>query len=394
MYTVINGHMPEPTPKQKEVLDLMPNTREFIAEELNISRRSVRYRMNALEKKGYDVERDSDGVWSIKGMSETEEDNTRSKEETKPRREDVYDKAQNVKDTHNALTKLEKEVKEALSNTNPVLNVYDRTDGNSTLVLPHSDSHVGAIIKDRPGVDYYSAEEARGAIREYFDRAINHALDRGDVEDVVLIMNGDHLDGEGVFPGQRHEQDDNLRDQLRKAGNTYIEQILKLSREFESVEVYCVPGNHGNIDKDSTTNADLMLFDFIETALDYSSADNIRMEKANAAGYKTFHIRGWKYFKRHGENYLKHVGTSSGIRRVLQWYAKENGFDVGLRSHYHSVKLETVGDEVPIVMTGTTAPPSTFAESKGEDGGETATFWYTTDESAIDSFQHIRINED
>src|SRR6056297_2823383 len=102
--------MPEPTPKQKEVLELLPNTREYIAEELNISRRATRYRMNALEKKGYEVERDSDGVWSLKGMSEIEEDNTRSEEETKPRREDVYDKAQNVKDTHNALTKLEKEV--------------------------------------------------------------------------------------------------------------------------------------------------------------------------------------------------------------------------------------------------------------------------------------------
>jgi len=381
------------TPKQQCVLDLMPNTREHIADELGISYRACRYRMDALEEAGYELERDSGGVWSVEDEDIESKPETRDEHETEVRRQNIYDKSQNVKDAHNALTELEKEVKEALANTNPVLNVTERTEGSSTLVLPHSDSHVGALIEDRPGVDYYSAEEAQGAICEYFERAVSHAKERGDVEDVVLILNGDHLDGEGVFPGQRHEQEDNLRDQLRKAGNTYIEQILMLSREFESVEVYGVPGNHGNIDRESTTNADMMLYDFIETALDYSEANNIRFEKANPAGYVSFNIRGWDYYTRHGENYLNHIGTSTGIRRALQWYTKQNGFDVGIRSHYHSVRWETIADEVPVIMTGSTAPPSTFAESTGSDGGETAAFWYTTEENEIEGFENIRLKD-
>jgi hypothetical protein len=404
---------PNITSKQQAVYDCLPETRKNIADHLDISRRSVRYRMDAIEEDTpVEFERDSDGVWCVSdgsleedeelpsGHKENSQDaytktdqpsNGRAEEELEPFREDIYDKAQNTKDVHNALTKLEKEVKEALSNSQPVLNVTERTEGKSTLVLPHSDSHVGAVIKERPTVEYYSAEEAREAITEYFERAVNDANQREDVEDVVLILNGDHLDGEGVFPGQRHEQEDNLRDQLRKAGNTYIEQILMLSCEFESVEVYAVPGNHGNIDRESTTNADMMLYDFVETALSYSDADNIRFEKAHSGGYLSFDIRGWEYFTRHGENYLKHIGTSSGIRRALDWYTRENGFDVGLRSHYHSIKWETIADEVPIIMTGSTAPPSTFAEQSGSDGGETAAFWYATEDNPIESFEQIRL---
>ena len=384
--------MSDITPKQKQVLELMPDTRESIADELGISYRAVRYRMDSLEEAGYELERDSNSKWSVVDDVEVEEPvPVREDYETQVQRENIYDKSQRVKDAHNSLTELEKEVKEALANTDPVLNVTERTEGKSTLVLPHSDAHVGAVIKDRPGVDYYSAEEAQGAICEYFERAVNDAKQRSGVEDVVLIFNGDHIDGENIYPGQRHKQEDNLRDQLRKAGNTYIEQILMLSREFESVEVYCVPGNHGRIDRESTTNADMMLYDFIETALHYSEADNIRFEKANPAGYVAFDVRGWDYYARHGENFLKHIGTSSGIKRALQWYTKQNGFDVGLRSHYHSVKWECIANEVPIIMTGTTAPPSTFAESGGSDGGETAAFWYATENAPIENFQPIRL---
>jgi hypothetical protein len=344
--------------------------------------------MSSLEEAGYDFERDGNEVWSVSGMSDGEE---AVREEEEPQRVNSYDKAQATKDVHNALTELEKEVKEALNNTDPVVSDYTATEDTSTLVMPHSDSHVGAVIKDRIDVDYYSAEEARGAIVEYFDRCINAARERGDVENAVLIMNGDHLDGEGVFPGQRHAQEDNLRDQLRKAGNTYIEQILKLSREFENVSVYCVPGNHGVFDRESTTNADNMLYDFVETGLHYSDADNIHFEKGTAAGNNVFSIRGWKYFCRHGENYLQHVGTSSGIRRAQDWWMKHK-FDVGIRSHYHTILYETIGDEVPIVMTGSTAPASTFAESRGGAGGKAGVYWFTTKDNVIEDFQPIRFN--
>ena len=375
----------EITEKQQAVLDKLPASRRDVAESLDITVRSCRYRMDALEEKGYDFWMDSDDVWH-EGDRESVE-----REDDEPWRVNTYNRAQTTKDVHNELTEMEQEIKEALSNVTPNVSDFERSPSSSTLIMPHSDSHVGAIVEERHGVDYYSAEEARDAIEQYFDECIRSAQERGDVEDVVLILNGDHLDGEGVHAAQRHEQEDNLRDQLRKAAETYIEQILRLSEEFENVSVYCVPGNHGDISKRSTSNADMMLFDYVDTSLSYSDAENINLVKAGPGGFVNFTVRGWNYFSRHGEDYLEHVGTSSGIRRALQWHTQYQ-FDAALRSHYHSVKYEPIADEVPIVMTGSPAPPSTFAESKAADGGNCGVYWFTTEDQVIDGFQPIRIN--
>lgn len=368
----------------QDVLDEIPATREHIAKELDISRRAVRYRMNTLEDEhGYKFYMDSGNVWrEVSDKVERDDD--------EPLRVNSYDKAQLTKDVNNELAEIEKEIKQALSNTEPVVNDYTRSDNSSTLVMPHSDSHIGAIIRERNDVDYYSAEEAQEVIREYFDRAITFARGFEDVEDVALIMNGDHLDGEGVYAAQRHEQEDNLRDQLRKAGRVYAEQIVKLSEDFDHVSVYCVPGNHGNIDKKSTSNADMMLYDFVEMGVDYSDADNINIEKAGPGGFLNFSIRGWDYHARHGDDFLNHVGTSSGQNRAKDAYMSYT-YDVLLRSHYHSVKYETIGDEIPIVMTGSPAPPSTFAESRGADGGRCGIFWLASEESPIEHFEPIRV---
>lgn len=51
------------TEKQKEVLQLIPDTRENIAEELEISRRAVRGRMDGIEAEGGSFTRDKDLVW-------------------------------------------------------------------------------------------------------------------------------------------------------------------------------------------------------------------------------------------------------------------------------------------------------------------------------------------
>jgi len=162
------------TTEQKKVLDLMPNTRKNIAEELGISRRACRYRMKTLEEDhGYEFYMTSDHVWH-----EVDADND-SKRSEEPKRINSYNKAQATKEVHNELTELEKEVKKALNNTEPVTTRYNRSASGSTLVLPHSDAHVGSVVQDRYDVDYYGAEEARKAIREFVDKGIAHANRRG-----------------------------------------------------------------------------------------------------------------------------------------------------------------------------------------------------------------------
>lgn len=416
--------------KQESVLNQMPDTRDNIAKELGLSYRAVRYHMKEIDEKYMPLERDSNAVWYVSNGSEeiscedgectideeeTDSESTQTeshtaerdrndnreavdeesskehdKVKTTPKRTNSYTRAQNTKDTHDALSKLEGEVKQALSNTEPVISNYSRNEGKSTLVIPHSDAHVGAIVRDRYDVDYYSADEAVQVIREYFDKCIKSAKERGDVEDVVLIFNGDHIDGEGIYPNQRHEQEDNIRDQQRKAGKAYIEQILKLSDEFENVSVYQVPGNHGRLDRQSTTNFDMMLYDFIETGIYYSSAENVHIEKAGPGGFINFSVREWNYHCRHGEGMLEHIGTSSGKNRAKNHFMQYK-FDIMIRSHFHGLKYETIGDNIPVVMTGSPAPQSTFAEERTAGGGKCGVHWFTTNDEVIEEYQPMNL---
>ena len=375
------------TEKQEAVLNCLPDTRENIAEELGVSRRAIRYRMKKLEEEhGYEFYMTNDDVWH-----ETE-DGDIEREDAEPWRVDSYKKAHMTKEINNSLTELEKEVKEALSNAEPVTSDYERT-GSSTLVLPHSDSHIGAIIEERHGVDYYSADEAKDVVSEYFDRAISYG---SDAEDVVLVMNGDHLDGEGIYPHQRHEQEDNLRDQLRKAGHLYIEQILKLSDEFEHVWVYCIPGNHGKNRSGGSSNKanyDDLVYYNLQHATDIFLEENgdvdVRFQRSDSVVEDTFPLRAGSYtgYLCHGQHMKTHVGTSSGQKDALS-IVSEYGADIIFRGHYHMNKVEDVNG-VPVVMTGSIKPGGPHEKTLQAYGPPSSAFYTVTDDEIIENVKTL-----
>lgn len=84
------------TQEQKEVLDRLPDTRDSIADQLGITRRAVRYRMNALEDKGYDFSRDSEGVWSFMGMSDRDNSDELVEEESSSDEEEIVSDLEDV----------------------------------------------------------------------------------------------------------------------------------------------------------------------------------------------------------------------------------------------------------------------------------------------------------
>jgi len=63
----------EITDAQLDVLRCIPNTREDIAEKLDVSRRAVRYRMNKIEEQGGSFTRDQDFVWDWAGDIDLDE---------------------------------------------------------------------------------------------------------------------------------------------------------------------------------------------------------------------------------------------------------------------------------------------------------------------------------
>ena len=358
----------ELTNSQISVLERLPDTRNSIAEDLDITSRSVRYRMEALEDKGYTFSMGSDYVWRIESRPEEE-----------PERTNTYHRSTVKKELNNVLVEIERDIKELVNSSPPT--VSEVTDGGeATLVIPHSDSHIGAEVDGRNGEGSYSSDVAVDRISDHVDQSIHRARERGDVEHVEYVLMGDIVDGEDIYPNHNLSLRDTLQEQIRIATGTLLDQIKKLSDEFETVGVRCIGGNHGRISKNSTSNADSILYDFLDVAVSNDdSLDNVMFQKSTNGQYVNFDVRGHTFHVRHGQDSLSHIGTSSGKRRWLEWKDVYR-FDVGLRGHYHTVKREPVGRGVPIFQTGSPCPPSLFAESLGESGVPSGMYLFVTDD--------------
>ena len=372
--------MSDITPKQQDVLDLLPNTRQNIADELGISYRAVRYRMNSLEEAGYDFERDGNEVWSVVGMSDRED----PQRDTEVKRVNTYDKAQATKDVNNSLLEIEKEIKEAVENLPVQYPNYSNSSSQSTLVIPRSDDHFGVKIDSRSVNAEYSTPIARERINTIINRAIEHSEERGDVENVVLGLFGDTVDGENVYPGHVANLEDFLRGQIKKASSTYINQIQKLSEEFEHVKVVCVPGNHGNIG--TISNADDIVYDQIELGVDLLELDNVSFVHSNGS-YVNFNIRDYNGYARHGQDALEHASTSSGDDRWMNW-KEDSDFDIAYHGHHHQLRMEPVGHS-QLFQCGTLVPPSMFVDSIGASGVPRAFYHFTTDENMVEDMNII-----
>lgn len=392
------------TPKQQAVYDCLPETRKNIAEHLGISRRSVRYRMDAIEEDTpIEFERDSDGVWCVSGSSLEEDEELPSEDEeteqhgytqaeepsngraeegrnTEVLRENTYEKAQATKEINNELLEIEREIKQAIQDVPHYNTDFERTKGNSTLVIPRSDDHFGAKVESRSVNAEFTTEIAKDRIEHTIDSAISSAHDREEyVEDVVLGLFGDHIEGEYIFNNQIAHLDEFLREQIKEASTFYVNQIEKLCHEFENVKVVTCPGNHGRTS--GVTNADDIVFDWIQTGLQWKDVDNVEFVESNGK-YVEFNIRDFDGYARHGTDALKHASTTSGDDRWMNW-KEESPFDIAYHGHHHELRVEPVGHS-QVFQCGTPVPPSLFVNSIGETGKPRTMFHFTTDEKVIE----------
>ena len=377
------------TSKQKQVIDLLPASKYDIASELKVSPNTSKTHIEALRNKGIDVEYDFDsGQYFLDDFTQESVESNRNEERNlEPQRINSYHKAQKTKEVNNTLTEIELEIKEALEDCPIYTTDFSNSPSKSTLVIPHSDSHFGAKIQKRSINHEFTTEIAKQRVNELVDDAIGRAKERGDVEDVVFGLFGDLIEGENIFPNQIAKLDEFLREQIHIAAVTYVNQIEKLSNEFDNVKIVTCPGNHGRTS--GVTNADDIVFDEIELGLKWKELDNVEVIRSNGK-YVNFYVRDYKAYARHGQDALSHASTSSGNNRWMNWKEEsredtedDRQFDVAYHGHHHQLRLEPVGHS-QVVQCGTPVPPSLFVNSIGETGIPRVMYHFTTDERYFD----------
>jgi hypothetical protein len=132
-----------------------------------------------------------------------------------------------------------------------------------------SDIHYGKVT---PTFNSAVCEERLMLLAEKIIHITNLRRNQATIRELHLLLGGDMLEGEDIFPHQAHLIDKNLLEQACRSGAAaYIRLIQRLLADFEEINIVCVPGNHGrNGPRHSRshplTNWDRVLYEILKMA--------------------------------------------------------------------------------------------------------------------------------
>jgi DNA-binding transcriptional ArsR family regulator len=343
---------------------------DAVAEELGTRVSVVHQHLRDLKRQGWQVYVDeSAGQVAIEG-----DHNLRSSEHTGTRTR----KANRWWElNHNALVRQFKSL--ALPDTDRQAHSSDGEDW----VIHLTDLHAGDRVRTDDGTVIYSTEEVPSVVDYVTEQALNLADTHGaDYDTCHLLFGGDFLTNEGIYEGQFENLDAWLDEQHNTLVAPLLRQIKALSRRFETVNIVCQVGNHGDHRASGTSrqaNADLVLYKTLrnvaaELQTHTDLLDNIRFRIGSAKAYRNFHLRAGKLrgHLRHGQHRRPQAETSA---RKKEWLStlREHEFDIAFMGHHH-ISGRIPWDGPPILCTASPKPSGEFVERLGEGvaGGPTA----------------------
>lgn len=444
------------TDAQIEVLEHIPGTRLDIGDELGISARAVRGRMDGIEENGGGFRRNEDYVWhwagdddletvleeygvAYDGQPESEEEDEDTEfhpgeltEREKYLLDDVLpaDKEEianelkishRIADTHIAELQDERNVPIQYDETNsayyvsdpsvkrkigsrhmgtitrkandwlgatedkqirqarsvePVTTVQDPTPGNEDIVAAFSDLHVGQSVEDETGTMVYDEPEWKEAVREFTQKCLEiperMVSENIEFDTIHLLLNGDMVTNENIYNHQIEDISAYLREQIDIAVEELIQLVFTLSEHYDTVNVICQVGNHGEMRASGSTrqaNADLFVYRELERVVHYSEYENVNFQVGDATAYKTFELRGgkWNAFATHGQDaYEQITGTSASDSQMDNWLVGlDPQPDIFYLGHYHEYRHAPVSG-VPAIRIPSPKPGGIYEWKLGK----------------------------
>lgn len=240
-----------------------------------------------------------------------------------------------------------------------------------------SDTHFGAMIDPQEcPIEYGPVQESRRLAKVVAQVSDYKRQFRHETKLRVKIL-GD------MFQNQLHDQREGspLTDQFAATLHYLLQALLFWSQEYSSVEVFCVPGNHGRNKARHMERGVQQKWDAIETMVYYSLKRGL--EAAGAANIKVNigkrpyiieELFDKKAFWTHGDTVLKpgYPGRSINVKdlyqQICRWNAARNVegpfhlFGVG---HVHFGSITNMPGEVVMLTNGCLVPPDPFSLSIG-----------------------------
>lgn len=137
-----------------------------------------------------------------------------------------------------------------------------KNGNNEVAVLNLNDVHIGRYPMD---VLRKKADELVSAVVKTIEIQRKGAT----INELVINVVGDIVDGDGIFPAQAYEQKFHLMEQMfGEPLPIMVAMFNELSNHFEKVTIHCVRGNHGRVSKytDEKLNFDSIFYRILKLA--------------------------------------------------------------------------------------------------------------------------------
>lgn len=262
-------------------------------------------------------------------------------------------KAKATKDTH--AEAVFRAVKEAVKDLElapvPKPDRDRRVKGEEVAVAWLSDWQLAKITSS------YNSEVCEERIARYAEKVVSLTeIQRADhpVKKCVVVITGDLIEGELIFPGQHWLIDSSLYRQICVDGPRILGNFLRtMLANFDTVEVHAVIGNHGRLggrssrDMNPESNGDRMLYRITEQLLagEKRLTWNIPDGDRDKAWYTVASIGNYKAMLLHGDQFRGFSMLS--IRKTIGGWvmgAIPETFNEVLFGHYHQPTTLTINN--------------------------------------------------
>lgn len=233
-------------------------------------------------------------------------------------------------------------------------------EGESLVVLL-SDWHIGRNIVDSEcNKTVYNIDKGIQRIEETADRVIGmftqDELDKFD--EVVVLLIGDHVDGEGIFPHHEMHITEHAAEQVLRCTKATWNMLQQFSEVFPLVRIVTTKGNHGRSGSSPEANWDNMVYQQLELLVDMTPDSNMTI-KNRYGEFATVDIRGWKGLLRHKAPVQ--ADTSAGIAKFAGWHGIHS-WDFFCFGHFHHWGVFTWMGK-PIFRNGSLPGGDDYAET-------------------------------
>jgi len=258
-------------------------------------------------------------------------------------------------------------------------------------VMIGSDWQMGKLIKG-----HYDSAIAIQRVNDWIDESIQRMqAEPIEVVEVHLLLLGDLLENETIFPTQASRISASLYRQVFDVAQTLVNGIRRLLSVFPEVYVEGVGGNHGYNQKTShpETNFDCMAMNTARLIL--AGEPRLTFPEPLTSGeahwFMKHEVGQQMFFGLHGNQSRSKPYTQAFRDKLTNYHATMGGFDVAVTGHYHQALIQDMGP-FEHIAAGSTESGNSFAQEWLAAGAQQGSQWLLiTDGEAIRSRHLIRV---